>query len=70
MTTRHRASRCPGGQADERKLDPASGRMKHLAGWTRAEVTEVALRLLRHEIGLDVAPSQLHLPFVRDLGMG
>ena len=40
------------------------------AEWTRAQVTEVALRLLEHEIGLAVSPSQLDLTFVRDLGMG
>jgi len=40
------------------------------SGWTRTQVTEVALRLLEHEIGLAVSPSQLDLTFVRDLGMG
>jgi hypothetical protein len=39
-------------------------------GWTRAQVTEVVLRLLEHEIGVQVTPHQLHLTFVGDLGMG
>jgi hypothetical protein len=30
----------------------------------------VVLGLLEHEIGLEVTPRQLHLTFVRDLGMG
>lgn len=39
-------------------------------GWTRAQITEVALRLLKHETGVAVGPSQLHASFVRDLGIG
>jgi hypothetical protein len=39
-------------------------------GWTRAQVTEVALRLVEHETGVSVGPGQFHLTFVRDLGMG
>jgi hypothetical protein len=39
-------------------------------GWTRAQVTEVVLRLLEHEIGISVGPQDLGLTFVRDLGMG
>lgn len=38
--------------------------------WTRAQVTEVVLRLLEHETGLTVGPSRLNASFIRDLGMG
>jgi hypothetical protein len=50
-------------------LRPAAVKSR-ASGWTRAQVTEVVLRLLEHEIGVEVAPSQLDLTFVRDLGMG
>jgi hypothetical protein len=39
-------------------------------GWTRAQVTEVALRLVEYETGIVVGASQLNASFVRDLGMG
>lgn len=39
-------------------------------GWTRAQITEVALRLLEHETGLSLDSSHVHASFVRDLGMG
>jgi hypothetical protein len=38
--------------------------------WTRAQVTDVALRLLKRKIAVDVRRDQLDLKFVRDLGMG
>jgi hypothetical protein len=40
------------------------------ARWTRAQITEVTLRLLEHEVGVTVGPSDLQSSFVRDLGMG
>jgi hypothetical protein len=39
-------------------------------GWTRAQITEVALRLVEYETGMPVGPAHLHRSFVRDLGMG
>jgi hypothetical protein len=39
-------------------------------GWTRAQMKEVALRLLEHEIGIAVGSAHLHASFIRDLGMG
>lgn len=39
-------------------------------GWTRAQITEVVLKLLQYEIGLSVGQGQLDASFVRDLGMG
>jgi hypothetical protein len=39
-------------------------------GWTRAQITEVALRLVEYETGLSVGTANLHSSFVRDLGMG
>lgn len=39
-------------------------------GWTRVQITEVALRLLEHETGLSLNASHVHASFVRDLGMG
>ena len=43
----------------------------HVAGvgWTRAQVTEVVLRLLEHETGVAVNASQLDASFHRDLGI-
>jgi hypothetical protein len=40
------------------------------APWTRAQVTEVVLRLLEHKTGLDLDQSYLECHFVRDLRMG
>ncbi len=39
-------------------------------GWTRAQITEVALRLVAYETGIAVGPTHLHASFIRDLGMG
>lgn len=39
-------------------------------GWTRAQITEVALRLVEYETGLAVGPTHLDVEFIRDLGMG
>ena len=39
-------------------------------GWTRAQITEVALRLVEYETGTAIGGAQLHSSFVRDLGMG
>jgi hypothetical protein len=39
-------------------------------GWTRVQITEVALRLVEYETGIAVGPSQVDASFVRDLGMG
>ena len=39
-------------------------------GWTRAQITEVALRLVEYETGMSIGPAQLHASFSRDLGMG
>ena len=38
--------------------------------WTRDQITEVVLRLLEYETGIDVGTTQLHASFIRDLGMG
>ena len=38
--------------------------------WTRAQITEVTMRLLEHEVGVDLAKVQPHHTFVGDLGMG
>lgn len=39
-------------------------------GWTRAQITEVALRLVEYETGTTVGVAHLHSSFVHDLGMG
>jgi hypothetical protein len=39
-------------------------------GWTRAQITEVALRLVEYETGMPVGTANLHSSFIRDLGMG
>ena len=39
-------------------------------GWTRAQITDVALQLLEYETGIAIGVAQLHASFVRDLGMG
>ena len=39
-------------------------------GWTRAQITEVVLRLLEYETGLTVVADQLNGSFVHDFGMG
>ena len=38
--------------------------------WTRAQITEVATRLLEHETALSINSSQLDDRFIQDLGMG
>jgi hypothetical protein len=40
------------------------------ASWTRAQITEVATRLLEHQIGLSINRSHLDATFIQDLGMG
>jgi hypothetical protein len=40
------------------------------ASWTRAQITEVATRLLEHEIGMNINSLQLDATFIQDLGMG
>ena len=40
------------------------------ATWTRAQITEVATRLLEHEAALTIDSSQLDAHFIKDLGMG
>jgi hypothetical protein len=49
-------------------LKPAA--MKAKQSWTRAQITDVVLTLLRHEIAIEVGPGDLHRTFIRDLGMG
>ena len=50
-------------------LRPAKMRPKH-SGWTRAQITEIVLKLLEHETGIDRARVSLDSDFIRDLGMG
>jgi hypothetical protein len=49
-------------------LKPAA--MKARGPWTRAQITEVILTLLHHEIAIEVGVDDLHRTFIRDLGMG
>jgi hypothetical protein len=49
-------------------LRPAA--MKLGKPWTRAQTTEVVLKLLHHEIAIDVGLGDLDRSFIRDLGMG
>jgi hypothetical protein len=39
-------------------------------GWTHAQITEVALRLLEYETGVAIGAKDLDASFIRDLGMG
>ena len=39
-------------------------------GWTREQITEVALRLVEYETGVVVGPSLVDSSFILDLGMG
>ena len=49
-------------------LRPAA--MKSGQPWTRTQVTEVVLKLLHHEIAIEVGPGDLNRRFIRDLEMG
>ena len=42
----------------------------HPSAWTRQQVTEVVIRLLSHQVGVDLKPDDLRLRFVADLGLG
>ena len=50
-------------------LHPSAFR-RNADGWSRAQITEVALRLVEYETGTAIGPAQLHASFIRDLGMG
>lgn len=50
-------------------LRPAALKTSH-CGWSRRDVSEVAVRLLEFEIGTAVRAGRMDATFVRDLGMG
>jgi len=54
---------------DVAMLKPVALKPKN-STWTRAQITEVATRLLEHETALIINSSQLDERFIQDLGMG
>jgi hypothetical protein len=62
--------RSVGAVADQLAMMRPSALKVPPATWTRAQISEVVFRLLEHEIGVAVGPSDLDASFVRDLGMG